>query len=64
MRWLKPFFIKVRGYLLNALSWQGFRVSEHRAVIITPDGQEFNPVSLMASHYGETNIMRCVSVTA
>ncbi|WP_338418006.1 DUF3653 domain-containing protein [Enterovibrio norvegicus] len=24
------------------MNWQGFRVSEHRAVVITPDGQEFN----------------------
>ncbi|MEI8610281.1 DUF3653 domain-containing protein [Enterovibrio norvegicus] len=42
----KLLLIKARGYLPNDLNWQGFRVSEHRAVIITPDGQEFNPREL------------------
>ncbi|MGF1767440.1 hypothetical protein L4D06_08640 [Enterovibrio makurazakiensis] len=31
------------------------------ALLITPDGREFAPVSLMAFRYGVTNITRCVS---
>ncbi|CZF79438.1 phage protein [Grimontia marina] len=44
----KLLIIKARGYLPNDLNWQGFKVNEARAVIITPDGREFAPRELEA----------------
>ncbi|MCC4796994.1 DUF3653 domain-containing protein [Enterovibrio norvegicus] len=42
----KLLIIKARGYLPNDMNWQGFRINEHRAVIITPEGREFAPREL------------------
>ncbi|BDU42903.1 phage protein [Vibrio nigripulchritudo] len=44
----KLMIIKAIGYLPNDVRWQGFRVDEARAVIITPDGREFSPHELEA----------------
>lgn len=42
----KLLIIKARGYLPNDLNWDGFKVNEARAVIITPEGREFAPREL------------------
>lgn len=42
----KLLIIKARGYLPNDLNWDGFKVNEERAVIITPEGREFAPREL------------------
>lgn len=44
----KLLIIRSIGYLPNDIRWQGFRVDEHRAVLITPEGREFSPKELEA----------------
>ena len=38
--------IKARGYLPLDIRWDGFRIHEERATLITPDRREFNPKEL------------------
>lgn len=44
----KLMIIKAIGYLPNDVRWSGFRIDEARAVLITPEGREFNPKELNA----------------
>ncbi|EGA64940.1 phage protein [Vibrio brasiliensis] len=38
--------IKARGYLPLDIRWEGFRVHEERATLLTPDRREFSPKEL------------------
>ncbi|EMK6886262.1 phage protein [Vibrio cholerae] len=42
----KLLIIKAIGYLPNDIRWQGFKVDERRAILITPTGREFSPKEL------------------
>lgn len=42
----KLLIIKAIGYLPNDLRWQGFRINEQKAILITPEGREFSPKQL------------------
>ncbi|HAS6020146.1 TPA: phage protein [Vibrio vulnificus] len=43
--------IKARGYLPLDVRWDGFRVHEERATLITPERREFSPKELLSFAY-------------
>ncbi|EOD80643.1 S-adenosylhomocysteine hydrolase [Grimontia indica] len=45
----KLLLIKACGYLPNDLNWQGFKIDETRAILITPSGAVFHPRELEAA---------------
>ncbi|NUW67400.1 phage protein [Vibrio coralliilyticus] len=47
----KLLHLKARGYLPLDARWDGFRVHEERATLITPERREFSPKELLAFGY-------------
>ncbi|WP_325892747.1 DUF3653 domain-containing protein [Grimontia sp. NTOU-MAR1] len=44
----KLLLIKARIYLPNDFNWQGFKIDQDRAILITPSGAVFHPRELEA----------------